>query len=64
MESKQDEVGLPEAAILMGVSWPVAWRLVLKGQLPAQKRRGRWFVRVPDAERLASELSKPLAPTT
>lgn len=43
MPSSQ-EVWLPDAALELGVSWGVAWRLALRGELEARKIGGRWVV--------------------
>ena len=38
------EIGLGEAAHRLGVSWEVAWRLLLKGKLVGEKRGRTWIV--------------------
>lgn len=56
--SSQAEIPLPEAALRLGISWQIAWRLVLRGDLKARKKDGRWLVEKSDVERLASERSQ------
>ena len=41
---KTDDLGLADAAHMLGVSWAQAWRMVLTGRLDATKRGGRWQV--------------------
>lgn len=38
------EVPLALAAQSAGLSWPQAWRLVLRGELEGRKAGGRWVV--------------------
>jgi hypothetical protein len=41
----QDEVSLPAAAASIGVSWAVAWRLAMTGELgPVRQVGTRWRV--------------------
>jgi hypothetical protein len=49
------EIGLAQAAQQLGVSWARAWRLVLTGQLQAEKRDGRWVVNAGSLTRLATQ---------
>jgi hypothetical protein len=51
MESTS-QVTLPVAALELGVSWGVAWRLALRGELEASKIGGRWMVTRRSVERL------------
>ena len=43
-EGQMNEIGLPEAAQRLGISWHRAWRLMLEGRLRGEKRHGRWVV--------------------
>jgi hypothetical protein len=38
------EIPLPDAAQELGVSWGVAWRLALRGELEARKVGSRWVI--------------------
>ena len=38
------ELPLPDAALRLGVSWGVAWRLLLRGALVGRKRGRLWLV--------------------
>ena len=49
----RDTVGLVEAAQILGLSWAQAWRLVLIGDLRAEKRGGRWRIEAESVRRLA-----------
>lgn len=49
-------VPLPEAARALGWAWHTAWRAVVSGRLPAERRGGRWFI--PRAA-LEGELERP-----
>ncbi len=40
----QQHISLSLAAQRLGVSWAVAWRLLLQGKLRGHKVRGRWFI--------------------
>ena len=51
-------IGLPEAAQRLGIPYQTAHRLVLVGQLPAQKLAGRWFVSRAAVEKLARQTGK------
>lgn len=61
MGNDRDEIGLAEAAQLLGMPYQSAHRLVLVGALAAVKRSGRWFVRRADAARLSIESTAPAA---
>lgn len=43
--STEGWVSLPEAARLMGATWPSAYKRALKGDIEAVQIAGRWLVR-------------------
>jgi molybdenum-dependent DNA-binding transcriptional regulator ModE len=54
-------ISLPAAARRLGISWAVAWRKVLTGQLEGQQVNGRWRVSERSVRRLQPELKGPPA---
>jgi hypothetical protein len=42
--ARNEEVGLAEAAKVMGVTWASAWSALLRGELEGRKVGGRWRV--------------------
>lgn len=57
-------LSLPEVCRILGLSWPQAWRLVLRGELQGQQVRGRWLVQaasVADWKRRKSQTPRPAA---
>ena len=48
--ARNDEIGLAEAAMLMGVSWARAWSALLRGELEGRKDGARWKVSRASAE--------------
>lgn len=51
---KAESIGLAEAAQLLRMPYQEAHNLVMTGVLRAKKRKGRWWVRAQDVDRLAS----------
>jgi hypothetical protein len=56
------EVPLPDAALELGVSWGVAWRFALRGELEARKVGNRWVVTRESVERKRRALSSEPVP--
>ncbi len=50
-------LSLPEAARLAGLPYLTLWHAVVSGELPAERRGGRWYVYGKDAERLQRSLT-------
>ncbi len=50
-----ETVSLPSAARRLGVSWPVAWRKLLRGELEGRQINGRWQVTASSVQRLQDE---------
>ena len=55
----QDPVPLVTACRECGWSYTTAYRLVLTGALPAERRGGRWWVSRSAARQLARKAGKP-----
>ena len=55
MCSEQATIPLPHAAIRLRVSWAMAYRLLLGGELQGEQRRGRWYVKEEDVQRLEAQ---------
>ncbi len=53
MKVAAELVSLPQAARLAGWSYLRLWHAVVRGEVDAERRGGRWYVRRDDAERLA-----------
>ncbi|MGI9076840.1 MAG: hypothetical protein ACR2G6_05830 [Gemmatimonadaceae bacterium] len=51
MTTALKSIPLSRAAQALGVAWPKAWAMMLKGELRAEQIGGRWFV---DPDSLAS----------
>ena len=65
MDPVTELVGLPQAARVAGWPYLRLWHAVVSGDVPAERRGGRWYVRREDAERLARGTpTKPSNSTT
>jgi hypothetical protein len=53
-----DLISLSDAAFLMGCSWAVAWRRLLRGDLEGQRIGRQWLASRRSAERLARQAEK------
>ena len=52
---KTREMGLADASQRLSQTWAQTWAMVLRGELAAEKRAGRWFVDAADLERVLRE---------
>lgn len=64
-KTAQDRVTLPEAARTLGVSWPVAYRLLLGGDLYGEIGvNGRWLISRRSLDSLARKRARAAATPT
>jgi hypothetical protein len=47
---------LAQTAATLRISWAIAWRLVLLGQLVGEQRGNRWWVRADSIEKMRRQL--------
>lgn len=51
----QEMIPLAEGSRRLKQGWRVTWNMVLRGELPAERRNGRWWVDAHSVDRLAHQ---------
>ncbi len=55
MSRVKEMIPLAEGARRLKQGWRLTWEMVLRGELPAERRNGRWWVDAHSVDRLARE---------